>query len=102
MKDCAEVNLWFYEHSNKSGIFNLGTGMARRFNEMATEIVKWHEKNSGIRGTIEYIDFPEHLKGSYQSFTESDNTALLEAGYGKLFLSLEEGIEQYLSELNYN
>lgn len=93
--DCAEVNMWFLEHPDKSGIFNLGTGVARSFNDVARAAIKWH----GF-GEIEYIKFPEHLKGAYQSFTEADISLLRKAGYNKEFLSVEDGVKNYLDRLN--
>lgn len=93
--DIVSVNLWFMEHSGVSGIFNVGTGKSRSFNEFARTVIDWHG-----RGEIEYIDFPEHLKDSYQSFTEADLTALKSAGYDAGFISLETGVRQYLDWLN--
>jgi len=98
--DCAEVNLWFYENPDISGIYNLGTGTAREFNEMANEIIKWHRTYSSITSSIQYIDFPQHLKGSYQSYTKANIDKLVEVGYRKPFLTLEMGIEKYLRETN--
>ncbi len=95
VRDCADVNLWFLKHPNKSGIFNIGTGKARSFNDAANAVIKWHGA-----GEIEYVPFPDNLQGAYQSFTEADTTALLNAGYDNPFLSIEEGIEKYLSWLN--
>ena len=95
VEDCADVNLWFLDHPDKSGIFNLGTGKSRSFNDVANAAIKWH----GL-GSIEYIPFPEHLKGAYQSFTEADISALRRAGYDKPFSSVEEGVKKYLDKLN--
>ncbi|MCL4321225.1 MAG: ADP-glyceromanno-heptose 6-epimerase [Deltaproteobacteria bacterium] len=95
VEDCADVNLWFLDNPDKSGIFNLGTGKARSFNDVANAVIKWH----GLGG-IEYIPFPDHLKGAYQSFTEADITALRNKGYNKPFLSVEEGVKKYLDWLN--
>lgn len=91
--DVVDVNLWFLKHPEKSGIFNVGTGRSQPFNDVANAVIQWHK-----RGKIEYIPFPEHLKGSYQSFTEADLSALRAAGYDKPFLSVEEGVHRYLSE----
>lgn len=95
VKDCAQVNLWFLNNKNKSGIFNLGSGTSRTFNDVADCVIKWHGK-----GRIEYIDFPQHLKNSYQSYTKSDNTKLVQAGYSNEFFTIEKGIEDYLNWLN--
>ena len=94
VEDCAKVNLWFMDNSSKSGIFNLGTGKARSFNDVANAVIKYLGE-----GSIEYISFPEHLKGAYQSFTEADISALRNIGYNKTFISVEEGVKKYLDRL---
>ena len=83
------------DNPSKSGIFNLGTGKARSFNDVANAVIKYHGK-----GSIEYIPFPEHLKGAYQSFTEADISALRGIGYDESFISVEEGVKKYLDWLN--
>ncbi len=93
--DVTDVNLWFLDNPDKSGIFNLGTGRSQTFNDVANAVINWHGK-----GSIEYIPFPEHLKGRYQSFTEADIAALREVGYDKPFKSVEEGVNAYLDILN--
>jgi len=90
LKKSVKVNLWFLTHPDKSGIFNCGTGEAREFNVIAKTVLKLHGK-----GKLEYIPFPEHLKGAYQSFTQADMSNLREIGYQEKFTSLEEGIEKY-------
>jgi ADP-L-glycero-D-manno-heptose 6-epimerase len=92
--DVVAVNLWLYDHAGISGVFNVGTGRSRSFNEVARVIIDWHG-----RGAIRYVPFPERLAGSYQSFTEADLTELRAAGYNRQFLSLEEGIPRYLEVL---
>ena len=71
-----------------------GTGSSQTFNDVAEAVLKFHG-----RGKIEYIPFPEHLRGRYQSFTEADLTRLRRAGYRDAFLSVEEGVERYLASL---
>lgn len=93
--DVVNVNLWFLEHPNKSGIYNLGTGRSQSFNDIARSVVKWHGK-----GDIEYIPFPEHLKGRYQSFTQADISALRAAGYTHEFATVEQGVQRYLDVLS--
>ena len=95
VQDCVDVNLWFLEHPEVSGIFNLGTGRAQSFNDMANAVIEWHG-----RGAIEYIPFPDSLKGAYQSFTQADLALLRKAGYEKPFLSVEQGVRSYLDWLN--
>jgi ADP-L-glycero-D-manno-heptose 6-epimerase len=93
--DCVDVNLWFLDHPDKSGIFNLGTGRAQPFNDVAKAVVAWHGK-----GELEYIPFPDHLKGSYQSYTQADLGNLRAAGYDREFHSVEQGVKKYLDWLN--
>lgn len=95
VSDVVDVNLWFFEHPGVSGIFNLGTGRSQPFNDVAKAILKFHG-----RGDLEYIPFPEHLKGAYQSFTEADLGALRAAGCEQTFKSVEEGVSLYLQWLN--
>ncbi len=95
VEDCANVNLWFMDNPRMSGIFNLGTGEARSFNDVANAVIKYHGK-----GKTEYIPFPEYLKGAYQSFTEANISELRNAGYDAPFHSLEEGVKKYLDMLN--
>ncbi len=91
VEDVAAVNLWFYQHPNQSGIFNVGTGRAQTFNDVANAVIKWYGK-----GKIDYIPFPEKLIGYYQSFTQADLTQLRSAGCDVIFRSVEEGVPKYL------
>ena len=92
--DVVDVNLWFFDHPQHSGVFNVGTGKSQTFNQLANAVVAWHG-----RGTIEYIPFPEHLLGSYQSFTEADISALRGVGYSGEFRDIASGVEAYLNRL---
>jgi len=92
--DVVKVNLWMLENGTY-GIVNVGTGTSRPFNDVAKAIISWHGK-----GEINYIEFPVHLKGSYQSYTEADIHSLRKMGYEDDFLSVEEGVKQYLDDLN--
>ena len=94
VEDIAAVNLWMLEHPECSGIFNLGTGVSRSFNDVANAVIQWHG-----RGRIKYIPFPEQLVGSYQSFTESDLSTLRAAGCEHEFLPVEEGVKRYLDHI---
>ncbi len=95
--DVVAVNLWFLDNPDKSGIFNLGPAAAEPFKNIADAVIDFHGK-----GEIEYIDFPEHLKGAYQCFTQADNSALRAAGYDKPFNSVAEGVHKYLQWLTEN
>ena len=94
VEDVIKVNLWFLENQNVSGIFNVGTGRSQTFNEVAHSVINWNK-----RGKINYIPFPEKLKGAYQSYTEADISRLREAGYKETFLSVQEGVKKYLDSL---
>ncbi|QDX31714.1 ADP-glyceromanno-heptose 6-epimerase [Dickeya poaceiphila] len=94
--DVAAVNLWFWQH-NVSGIFNCGTGRAESFQAVADAVLAWHNK-----GSVEYIPFPEKLKGRYQAYTQADLTNLRAAGYDKPFKTVAEGVADYLTWLNRN
>jgi ADP-L-glycero-D-manno-heptose 6-epimerase len=87
--DAVAVNLFFAEGPSTQGVFNVGTGTSRSFNEIARLIIA----QLG-RGEIQYVPFPDSLRGKYQSFTQSDITRLRAAGYTRPFASLEEGIRQ--------
>lgn len=100
VEDAAVVNLWFFDHSGKSGIFNLGTGRAQSFNDVARAVIAWHKVHRDIDATIAYEPFPEHLVGAYQSYTQADISALRAVGYDGRFLSVEEGVTKYLAWLN--
>ena len=93
--DVVSVNLWFMENPQVSGIFNLGTGRSQAFNDVANSVIDWHGK-----GKINYIPFPDHLKGAYQSFTEADISNLRNVGYDKPFKTVEEGVKAYLDSIN--
>lgn len=94
VEDVASVNLWFWEN-NVSGIFNCGTGRAESFQEVADAALNFHQK-----GEIEYIPFPEKLKGRYQAYTLADQTKLRAAGYDKPFKTVAEGVAEYMAWLN--
>lgn len=92
--DVVDVNLWFLDNPNVSGIFNTGTGHSQTFNDVANAVIAYHK-----RGTIQYIPFPDHLKGCYQSFTQANLDALRAAGYTQPFKTVEQGVSLYLEAL---
>jgi len=92
--DVVAANLWFMERSNLSGIYNLGTGRAQTFNEVACAVIDWHG-----HGEIEYIPFPEHLQGRYQSITKADMSVAQDAGFTKTMQTVKEGVNTYLNWL---
>ena len=93
--DAVAMNLWFWEHPGKSGIFNCGTGRAQPFNDIAKAVIAWHGK-----GKLKYVPFPENLVGRYQSFTEADHAKLRAVGYDRPFLTVEQGVKRYLDWLH--
>lgn len=93
--DVVRVNLWFAEHHEISGIFNVGTGSCQSFNDVAKGVLGHH-----TQAKLNYIHFPEHLKGRYQSFTEADISSLREAGYEQTFMTVEQGVAKYMEWLN--
>lgn len=93
--DVVKVNLWFMKHPKKSGIYNVGTGRSQSFNDIAKSVIQWYGS-----GQIEYIPFPDHLKGRYQSFTEADISQLRAAGYKEDFMTVEQGVKSYLDTIN--
>ncbi|MEY3605385.1 MAG: hypothetical protein RIQ49_2417 [Pseudomonadota bacterium] len=107
VQDVAQINCWMYEHPQVSGIFNVGTGNAASFNQLAQSVINAHLVREGHKalalesmqqqGLIHYLDFPEDLKGKYQSFTQADITRLREAGCDHRFMPVAEGVEAYIS-----
>lgn len=89
--DAVAVTLWFWEHPEQNGIFNVGTGQSQTFNDVARAVIAYHG-----RGQIEYVPMPESLNDRYQSFTQADISALRKAGYDAPFLTVEEGVSLYL------
>jgi len=108
--DVAKVNLYFYDNPDKSGIFNLGSGRAQSFNDVAVAAVNGCRlaKNEAplsleelrAQGLLEYVDFPEALKGKYQAFTQADLSKLRAAGYEAPMSTVEQGVAQYVEYLN--
>jgi ADP-L-glycero-D-manno-heptose 6-epimerase len=109
VEDVAKVNLWFLDHPDVSGIFNLGTGRAQSFNDVAVATVNTCRQAAGeapmsleqlhAAGVVRYIPFPDALRGKYQSYTEADLGALRAAGYRDSFLTVEEGTARYVATL---
>jgi ADP-L-glycero-D-manno-heptose 6-epimerase len=93
--DVVKVNLWFLNHPEVSGIFNLGTGHSQTFNDIADAVIEYYGK-----GEIEYIPFDEKLKGRYQSYTQADISNLRKAGFNESFLSVKQGINEYMQWLD--
>ena len=90
--DCVNVMLWLLDNPKVSGLFNLGSGKARSFADLATAVYDALGKKTKIR----YVDTPEELRARYQYFTQADMRKLKKAGYKKSFTSLEEGVGRYV------
>jgi ADP-L-glycero-D-manno-heptose 6-epimerase len=92
VKDVVDVIWFLYKKHPKSGIYNLGSGTARTFNDLANSTFK----ALGKKPHIEFVDTPSDIRDKYQYFTEADMTKLKSAGYTKPFTSLEKGVEDYV------
>jgi ADP-L-glycero-D-manno-heptose 6-epimerase len=107
--DVVAVNLWFLQHPDRSGIFNLGTGRAQPFNDIALATVNTARALKGDpalplsglieAGLIEYIPFPDALVGKYQVFTEADLTQLRASGCDHRFADVATGVADYVKWL---
>lgn len=91
VKDATAAVMYFLEHPDRTGLFNVGTGEARSWNDLARALF------SALRIplNIEYIEMPENIRDKYQYFTQADLARLRQAGYDRAFTSLEEGIADY-------
>ncbi len=98
VKDAVEVVLFFLDHPNCSGIFNVGSGTARTWNELARALFA----AVGKEPDIEYIAMPAHLKKRYQYFTQADITKLRKVGYTRRSTSLETAVADYAGYLKDN
>jgi ADP-L-glycero-D-manno-heptose 6-epimerase len=107
--DVVAVNLHFLDNPQHRGVFNCGTGRAQPFNDVAKAVVNSLRQRSGqpalslpglvSEQLIQYIDFPDALKGKYQSFTQADITALRDTGFTREFLTVEQGVASYVQSL---
>ena len=109
IEDVVKVNMYFLDNQQKSGIFNLGTGQAQSFNDVAVATINTLRKAESKpvlsivemqqQGLISYIPFPESLRGKYQSYTQADISALRSSGYSGNFLSVEQGVARYMEQM---
>ncbi len=93
VKDVVNVLLFLMKNQARSGLYNLGTGKARSFNDLATSTFRALNRQP----KIEYIDTPEDIRDKYQYFTEARMEKIRSSGYNKAFHSLEEGIKDYVT-----
>ena len=92
IKDAVDMTLFFMDHKNKNGLYNVGSGKARTWNDLVTALFNALDKPVNIG----YIDLPEYLADKYQYFTEAKLHKIKKAGYTKNISSLEEGITDYV------
>jgi len=92
VKDCVEVLWWLYQNPGATGIYNLGTGKARTWNDLVKAVFS----AMGKEARIDYIEMPEAIRGQYQYFTEAKMDKLRAAGCTVTFRSLEEAIRDYV------
>ena len=98
VKDVASVILWLMRHQPESGLYNVGTGKARSFYDLADNTFK----ALGRETDIQFIDTPLNIRDKYQYFTEANMAKLRRAGYSEPFTSLEEGVKDYVDFLTSN
>jgi ADP-L-glycero-D-manno-heptose 6-epimerase len=104
--DVVAVNLWFFDHPAQSGIFNLGSGRAQPFNDVASSVVNAMRTLKGEvtlslddiagQGLVEYIAFPDALRGKYQCYTQADLAALRATGCDHKFVDVQIGVAKYV------
>jgi ADP-L-glycero-D-manno-heptose 6-epimerase len=109
VEDVSKVNLFFLDHPEVSGTYNVGTGAAQSFNDVAVTTVNACRTAKGesaltlpemnMQGIVQYVPFPPDLKGRYQSYTQADISALRAAGYTAPFLDVEHGVARYCEQL---
>lgn len=92
IKDAVDMTLFFMEHKDKNGLYNVGSGQARTWNDLVTALFS----ALGKPVNIEYIDLPDHLADKYQYFTEAKLDKIKKAGYTQQISSLEEGVTDYV------
>ncbi len=92
VKDAAAAVVHFLQHPEHSGLYNIGTGQARAFKDLATAVMSSMERTPSIT----YIDMPQDLHGKYQYFTEANVARLRAAGFNAPFHTLEEGVRDYV------
>lgn len=109
VEDVVKVNLFMLDHPDVSGIFNVGTGRAQTFNDVARAVVnacRAADGKSALQleemksdGLVRYRAFPAALEGKYQHFTQADVESLRKAGYSEPFLTVEQGVGRYVGHL---
>lgn len=94
VKDCCDVMWWLLNNRSINGLFNIGSGKARSWNDLVGSVFRSVKRTP----QIEYIEMPAHLRNQYQYFTEAPMAKLRSVGYEKVFYSLEDGIQDYIAQ----
>jgi ADP-L-glycero-D-manno-heptose 6-epimerase len=92
IKDAVDMTLFFLDNPQISGLFNVGSGMARKWNDLVKAVFE----AMGKEPRIEYIEMPESIRNQYQYYTRADMTKLRKAGYSKQMAPLEDAIKDYV------
>ncbi len=92
VKDVIKVINWFIENKNHNGIYNIGSGIERSFNDLASAVFKFSNKEKNIS----YIDTPLNIRDRYQYYTKANMNKIRKVGFSEKFFTLEEGIEDYI------
>jgi ADP-L-glycero-D-manno-heptose 6-epimerase len=92
--DVVDVMLWLLDTPSVNGLFNIGTGVARSYLDLAHAVAD----AAGVERAVEFVDMPEALKPQYQSFTQARIERLRAAGYQKDFCTLEDGVGRYVRD----
>ena len=105
--DVVAVNLWFFDRPESTGLFNLGTGRSQPFNDVATSVISaltgtpHTAESAAAAGLLEYIPFPDALRGKYQCHTQADLGALRRAGCDHAFADVQAGVAKYMAWLGH-
>jgi ADP-L-glycero-D-manno-heptose 6-epimerase len=103
--DVVAVNLWFYDHPERRGVFNLGTGRAQPFNDVAAAVISalsgqpHTAASAAAAGLLEYVPFPDALRGKYQCHTQADLARLRATGCDHAFADVQSGVARYMAWL---
>ena len=92
IRDCIDVLLWFYDHPEVNGLYNIGSGKARSFTDLVAAVYR----AAGCEPLVEYVDMPPAIANKYQYFTEAPLEKLRRAGYVSPMTSLEDGIADFV------
>ncbi len=92
--DCVDVMLWLFRQPSVTGIYNVGTGQARTFRDVATAVFRAH----GAEPRVDFVDLPETVRLQYQHFTQARMDRLRAAGYDESYISIEDGVTRYIED----